>query len=188
MAKIKIATAFINTVKIIANHFKVAESDAKTGIKHWRDELDYSIEGKPAGVTNDYVTDALGKPLQVLEYDLSKIERRDAKQGDEVSVYDFIVALSKSAKKKIDAGLIKIILTDEVKEGVIKAIKEELIIKDNNLITEQSLVREEIRVIPTLDLNDEEITGMKDIKTKIANSKKELEVKELNSIDDKLKA
>lgn len=188
MSKIKLATAFINTVQRVVKHFSVAEKDNQTGIKHWRDEVDFEVEGTPSGTTNNNVVDKKGNPLKVLEFGLKDLKRRDGDAEDDVSVFDFIEAIYKLSAKRLKRGDIKFILDANNKSGILKAIKEGYITKNNNLISEETLVRKEIKVIPDLDLDldEKEVNGMKDIKEKIKSKAKESAKKDSDLIEKTL--
>lgn len=183
MSKIKIATSLGSAVKRIVKSFSMSEKDLNTGLKVWRDELDYAVEGKKVGQTNSYVTDLNNKPLKIFEYDLADIKRRDGNAPDKVTKYDFIEATSKVLKKYIRQGLIKFILDDDNKEDLVKAIKDGLISKNNNLITNNAVAAKQVEIVPNLDkelsLEDKEITSMKDIKASISKAKQS-QIKEIN--------
>lgn len=186
MAKIKIASPLINVISSVYKSFKVSEANEKTGIRHWREEQDFVLKGTPAGYTNNTVTDLNDKPYQIMEYDLNVVERRDAAAPEKLSAYDFIECLAKTCSKFLSRGTIKIILTDEIKSDVIKAIKAGLIDQHTNLVTEQVAVVQQVQTVPLLDLEDDEILGMKDIRKAVAAKTKETEDKEKDIISKTL--
>jgi hypothetical protein len=182
MSKIKLISAYSNVIKKIKKTFSTSERDKETGIKHWKKTLDFKIVGSPRGETSNIITDKNGKPLKIFEFDLSKIKRRDGNAPDEVSICEFLEAVKACSGARFTRGEVKILLTDEIKSEIVKAVKDGIIDKNANLVTDQVMVRQRVNIIPDLglDIVDEEISGMEDLE-KAVKAKKS---KQLDNIKD----
>jgi hypothetical protein len=152
MSKIKLVSAYSNVIKKIKRTFSTSERDKETGIRHWKKTLDFKITGVPKGETSNIITDKNGKPLKIFEFNLAGIQRRDGNAPEKVSIIEFLKAVKRCTGARFTRGEVKILLTDDIKADIIKAVKSGVIDKDVNLVTDQVLFIQRVNIIPDLDL------------------------------------
>lgn len=181
MKKLTIVTRFKNVYQNLAKSFEIPHRDEKTGKNTWVSEIDFKIEAQDITTTNNMLM-FNKKPWAVMNYDLSKIKRANGNaESNEVSFYEIIEAIKNASPARVAQGVVRIVVTPENKSDVIKAIKDGLISKANNTITDTVLKKETINVIPDLsaDFDDADINGMEDIEKEIKkvqkSKKKELD-------------
>jgi len=173
MSKITIVTKFKNAVGTIVQNFEVPHKDESTGKKVWNKELDYKVDPESTGTTNHLLMNGK-KHWASLTYDTSKIRRSDGNAPDEVTIYDIIKSVCEAAPHRVAEGAIKFVVNEDTKAGVLKAIKDNLITKNNNTVTDLVLTKKQASALPdfTADFSDEDINGMADIENEIKKAKK----------------
>ena len=167
MSKIKIAIKYPNSLNKVTASYEVQIE--KEGEYSYVNKLDYSIEATKAGTTNDRLVNSRLLPWCVKEFDLSKIRRKNAKNGSKVTVVEFLETLAKANKTRLAEGAIKVIVSEDIHEDVSKAVRDGHIKHPSNVVSEKVLEKRQINIIPDLvyDFKDEEVSGMKDLKDKV---------------------
>lgn len=137
-------------------------------------EIDYIAEPVKKEATSNLLLHKDAKPWTVLSFDVSSIKRRSTEgQGKSITIKEFIEALVRQGKTRFQDRSVKLVYDgEEAKKAIIESIKDGTINEIKNVVKPTILNRDIMNLAPDLsvDIKDEEVTGMADLKSKVAEA------------------